>query len=189
MLNKYIFPSVQATKVETTFTVFTPPHIGFYKLEIFASRVPKSNGKINLPLVATFMVEVNLQITERGLWSSILYLSSPGPIESFSWGFSKPRVLPGLHQIYPTAQPNPGVREKGLKRVFKVIDNLSFRLNRSLFSVASDVTLSRRRSRGSCSRAAGRRERRTWSWGGGTPASPLYLKVSPVRRGGIDLFE
>ena len=48
----------QAKKDETIFTVYTPPHVGFYKLEIYASRVPKTTGKINLPLVATFMLEV-----------------------------------------------------------------------------------------------------------------------------------
>ena len=51
----------QAKKEETIFTVYTPPHVGFYKLEIYASRVPKTKGKINLPLVATFMLEVCLQ--------------------------------------------------------------------------------------------------------------------------------
>ena len=50
----------QAKKEETIFTVYTPPHVGFYKLEIYASRVPKTKGKINLPLVATFMLEVCL---------------------------------------------------------------------------------------------------------------------------------
>ena len=53
----------QAKKEETIFTVYTPPHVGFYKLEIYASRVPKTTGKINLPLVATFMLEVRLKMT------------------------------------------------------------------------------------------------------------------------------
>ena len=52
----------QAKKEETIFTVYTPPHVGFYKLEIYASRVPKTKGKINLPLVATFMLEVCLRL-------------------------------------------------------------------------------------------------------------------------------
>ena len=42
--------------------MYTPPHVGFYKLEIYASRVPKTKGKINLPLVATFMLEVCLRL-------------------------------------------------------------------------------------------------------------------------------
>ena len=54
-INNY---DLQTDKKETVFTVFTPPHTGFYKLEIFASRIPKTNGKINLPLVATFLVQV-----------------------------------------------------------------------------------------------------------------------------------
>ena len=49
---------LQAQKYETVFTVYTPPHVGFYKLEIYASQVPKTSGKINLPLVALFMLEV-----------------------------------------------------------------------------------------------------------------------------------
>ena len=53
----------QAKKEETIFTVYTPPHVGFYKLEIYASRVPKTTGKINLPLVATFMLEVCVNMT------------------------------------------------------------------------------------------------------------------------------
>ena len=53
----------QAKKEETIFTVYTPPHVGFYKLEIYASRVPKTTGKINLPLVATFMLEVCVKMT------------------------------------------------------------------------------------------------------------------------------
>ena len=55
---KYVYCVYQAKKEETIFTVYTPPHVGFYKLEIYASRVPKTTGKINLPLVATFMLEV-----------------------------------------------------------------------------------------------------------------------------------
>ena len=60
ILNKKNHSSIvfQAKKEETIFTVYTPPHVGIYKLEIYASRVPKTTGKINLPLVATFMLEV-----------------------------------------------------------------------------------------------------------------------------------
>ena len=46
---------------ETIFTVYAPPHVGHYKLEIFAAKIPKIRGKINLPVVATFMVEVKLK--------------------------------------------------------------------------------------------------------------------------------
>ena len=45
---------------ETLFSVQAPPHVGYYKLEIFAGRVPKSRGRTNLPIVATFMVEVRM---------------------------------------------------------------------------------------------------------------------------------
>ena len=46
---------------ETIFTVYAPPHVGHYKLEIFAAKIPKTRGKLNLPVVATFMVEVKLK--------------------------------------------------------------------------------------------------------------------------------
>ena len=46
---------------ETVFTVHAPPHVGHYKLEIFAAQIPKTRGKLNLPVVATFLVEVRLK--------------------------------------------------------------------------------------------------------------------------------
>ena len=46
---------------ETVFTVYAPPHVGHYKLEIFAAKIPKIRGKVHLPVVATFMVEVRLK--------------------------------------------------------------------------------------------------------------------------------
>ena len=49
------------TDEETIFSVFAPPHVGHYKLEIFAAKIPKTRGKFNLPVVATFMVEVKLK--------------------------------------------------------------------------------------------------------------------------------
>ena len=52
-------------KDETIFTVSAPPHVGHYKLEIFASLIPKTRGKLNLPVVATFMVEVKLKTLFR----------------------------------------------------------------------------------------------------------------------------
>ena len=35
--------------------------MGFYKLEIFAGKIPKLNGMLHLPLVAIYLVEVRLQ--------------------------------------------------------------------------------------------------------------------------------
>ena len=46
---------------ETLFTIHAPPHVGHYKLEIFASSIPKTRGKLNLPIIATFLVEVRLK--------------------------------------------------------------------------------------------------------------------------------
>ena len=43
------------------FCVQAPPHVGHYKLEIYAASVPKTKGKLNLPIVALFMVEVRLK--------------------------------------------------------------------------------------------------------------------------------
>ena len=46
---------------ETLFTIHAPPHVGHYKLEIFAAAVPKKRGKMVLPIIATFLVEVKLK--------------------------------------------------------------------------------------------------------------------------------
>ena len=52
---------------ETMFCVHAPPHVGHYKLEIYAASVPKTKGKLNLPIVATFMVEGRLKSHEAVL--------------------------------------------------------------------------------------------------------------------------
>ena len=52
-------------KNETMFTVTAPPNVGFYKLEMFASKIPKNNGMLQLPLVAIFLVEVRLQSADN----------------------------------------------------------------------------------------------------------------------------
>lgn len=54
------------TKNETIFTVIAPPNVGFYKLEIYASRIPRDHGVLALPLVAILLVEVRLQFSSRG---------------------------------------------------------------------------------------------------------------------------
>ena len=41
--------------------MYAPPHVGHYKLEIFGAKIPKTRGKLNLPVVATFLVEVRLK--------------------------------------------------------------------------------------------------------------------------------
>ena len=47
------------------FTVTSPPNVGFYKLEMFASKIPKNNGMLQLPLVAILLVEVRLQSSDN----------------------------------------------------------------------------------------------------------------------------
>ena len=42
-----------------------PPNVGFYKLEIFAGKIPKLNGMLHLPLVAIYLVEVRLQFSSE----------------------------------------------------------------------------------------------------------------------------
>ena len=54
------------SKKETIFTVIAPPNVGFYKLEIFATRIPRAHGALALPLVAILLVEVRLQFSSRG---------------------------------------------------------------------------------------------------------------------------
>ena len=56
--------SKQVKPQETIFSIFSPPHVGNYKLEIFAASLPKTKGKLTLPIVATFMLEVRLKTQE-----------------------------------------------------------------------------------------------------------------------------
>ena len=46
--------------------MIAPPNVGFYKLEIYASRIPRDHGVLALPLVAILLVEVRLQFSSRG---------------------------------------------------------------------------------------------------------------------------
>ena len=38
------------------FTVFAPPALGYYKLVVFAARVPRGRERVSMPVVATFLV-------------------------------------------------------------------------------------------------------------------------------------
>ena len=58
------------------FTVVAPPNVGFYKLEIYASKVPKKHGMLNLPLVAIYLVEVRLRNSSDDLGSSLRSIRS-----------------------------------------------------------------------------------------------------------------
>ena len=51
---------------ETLFTIHAPPHVGYYKLEIFAAAVPRKRGKLSLPIVAIFMLQVKLKPSQVG---------------------------------------------------------------------------------------------------------------------------
>ena len=55
------------SRKETIFTVIAPPNVGFYKLEIFATKMPRNHGPLQLPLVAIFLVEVRLQFSSDSL--------------------------------------------------------------------------------------------------------------------------
>ena len=50
--------SKSSAKEETTFTVFAPPGLGYYKLVVFAARTPRNKEKLYMPVVATFLVRV-----------------------------------------------------------------------------------------------------------------------------------
>ena len=52
------FVSKSSAKEETTFTVFAPPGLGYYKLVVFAARTPRNKEKLYMPVVATFLVRV-----------------------------------------------------------------------------------------------------------------------------------
>ena len=50
--------SKSSAKDETTFTVFAPPDLGYYKLVVFAARTPRSKERLYMPVVATFLVRL-----------------------------------------------------------------------------------------------------------------------------------
>ena len=50
------FVSKKTEKEETVFTVFAPPALGYYKLVVFAARVPRGRERVSMPVVATFLV-------------------------------------------------------------------------------------------------------------------------------------
>ena len=56
---------------ETLFTVIAPPNVGFYKLEVYAGKIPKKHGMLNLPLVAIILVEVRLRNSTDDLGASL----------------------------------------------------------------------------------------------------------------------
>ena len=56
---------------ETLFTVVAPPNVGFYKLEVYGSKVPKKHGMLKLPLVAIYLVEVRLRNSTDDLGTSL----------------------------------------------------------------------------------------------------------------------
>ena len=53
------------------FTVVAPPNVGFYKLEVYGSKVPKKHGMLKLPLVAIYLVEVRLRNSTDDLGTSL----------------------------------------------------------------------------------------------------------------------
>ena len=52
------FVSKSSAKEETTFTVFAPPGLGYYKLVVFAARTPRNKERLYMPVVATFLVRI-----------------------------------------------------------------------------------------------------------------------------------
>ena len=58
------FVSKKASQEETIFTVNAPPHAGNYKLQIFGAHVPRTKAKLNLAVVATFVVQVKMNEEE-----------------------------------------------------------------------------------------------------------------------------
>ena len=55
--------SKKSEKEETVFTVFAPPGLGYYKLVVFAARIPRNKEKVYMTVVATFLVGRSLTLT------------------------------------------------------------------------------------------------------------------------------
>ena len=65
------FATKEDQKGETLFTVVAPPNVGFYKLEVYAGKVPKKHGVLQLPLVAIYLVEVRLRNSTDDVGASL----------------------------------------------------------------------------------------------------------------------
>ena len=93
------------SKDDTVFTVYAPPHVGNYKLEIFAARVPKTKGVVNLPVVATFMVQVKLNTKESESGEFPSRAVQKHKLASIAEAFEVPSDSASSGGMYPSPRP------------------------------------------------------------------------------------
>ena len=96
------------TAKETVFSIHAPPHVGHYKLEIFAAAVPKTKGKLNLPIVATFMVEVRLKSSESVDKASTHKDVNKHKLALIAEAFDVPSEVGSSGVMYPDTVPSYG---------------------------------------------------------------------------------
>ena len=89
------------------FCVQAPPHVGHYKLEIYAASVPKTKGKLNLPIVALFMVEVRLKPNEAVPEPSEHKALQKHKLASIAEAFEVPSDSYSSVGMYPDTSPSP----------------------------------------------------------------------------------
>ena len=91
---------------ETLFTIHAPPHVGHYKLEIFAASIPKTRGKLNLPIIATFLVEVRLK-TPRAVLMTNSKHKGAHKLASIAEAFEVTSESESSGRMYPHSSPSP----------------------------------------------------------------------------------
>ena len=94
------------------FCVHAPPHVGHYKLEIYAASVPKTKGKLNLPIVATFMVEVRLKPHEAVAEPPENKAVQKHKLASIAEAFETPSDSYRSMGMYPDTSPSPSVNKR-----------------------------------------------------------------------------
>ena len=93
------------------FCVQAPPHVGHYKLEIYAASVPKTKGKLNLPIVATFMVEVRLKSHEAVAEPPENKAVQKHKLASIAEAFEVPSDSYSMG-MYPDTSPSPTMNKR-----------------------------------------------------------------------------
>ena len=94
------------------FSVHAPPHVGHYKLEIYAASVPKTKGKLNLPIVATFMVEVRLKSHEAVAEPPENKAVQKHKLASIAEAFEVPSDSYSSVGMYPDTSPSPSMNKR-----------------------------------------------------------------------------
>jgi hypothetical protein len=91
---------------ETLFTIHAPTHIGHYKLEVLAASITKARGKLNLPIIVTFLVEVRLK-TPRAVSVTNSRHNGAHKLASIVEAFDMTIESVSSGGMYPDSSPSP----------------------------------------------------------------------------------